>query len=516
MKSIANLLSFAVATTTLIGAPEASPLEQKPTEARFHASSQVRPIPISGALQFTLSNYYDLLKLKVGSLNADEFVQLKLVADPVDLSARYKYYSMYGLLNRSDLSVEPEPVSGTIVMSSTKLNEVYGTFMDRLRRLAIVRELDHQEQAQVAHFTLIIQECRTRMKDYQKLERKEWLEHCEAYSVKPGDQVYYLQWSVNNGYQQEISREVNQINDANFEIDKLLARKYADPADEEIVKADRAYRMEQMRLRWPMFPDFLYTDGDKFTLDYLARLPAGSTGLFDDRRTTTWNMAIDTIKTTPAGGFDVFFNRTTSKSNQMDSDWGTSVSASYFVVSANCSAEEQIHIAEDFRTMTELKLGAKAAFKVSIVYPAWFQPNLFNNKRVLENKREFMQFLGPKGSLLYYPTGLILIRGFSASFKNSQKWEYDYKRHFSAAAGGGFSVFGVGFGAKGSYENDTKEHQVDQADTQLSFQDGDETIRFAGYVVKKHSGFNLFEEQLPISEPGPNANALKEPFKGEP
>ena len=48
------------------------------------ADSPVRDVPFGEALNISLDNYYDLLKSQVGGLRADEFLQLKLVADTVD------------------------------------------------------------------------------------------------------------------------------------------------------------------------------------------------------------------------------------------------------------------------------------------------------------------------------------------------------------------------------------------------------------------------------------------------
>jgi hypothetical protein len=88
--------------------------------------------------------------------------------------------------------------------------------------------------------------------------------------------------------------------------------------------------------------------------------------------------------------------------------------------------------------------------------------------------------------LLYYPTGLILIRGFLVKFSSSQNWVYDYKHHFSASAGGGFNFCGVSFGASASYSEDEHTHQVDQTGTDLTFSDDEHTLRFVGYSVKKN------------------------------
>jgi len=89
--------------------------------------------------------------------------------------------------------------------------------------------------------------------------------------------------------------------------------------------------------------------------------------------------------------------------------------------------------------------------------------------------------------LLYYPSKLILIRGFNISFISSQNWTYDYKKRFSASGGGGFSAFGVGFGGSASYSSNVKEHKVDSSGTTLTISDDENTIRFVGYAVKKNT-----------------------------
>src|SRR5206468_3615474 len=118
---------------------------------------------------------------------------------------------------------------------------------------------------------------------------------------------------------------------------------------------------------------------------------------------------------------------------------------------------------------------------------SWFQPTLFAAKHVKDNPNDFVSFFGPTGNLLYYPTALILVRGFTAEFLNTQSWTYDYQHDFSSSAGGGFSLFGINFGSSGSYTEHTKEHQVDQSSTRLKFWDDPATIRFVGYAVAKNT-----------------------------
>jgi hypothetical protein len=81
------------------------------------ATDPVQPVSFGTALNISLNNYYDLLKAHIGGLAANEYLQLKLIADPVDISdtdaskGGYRWWSYYNLLNRSDLSISPTPLA---------------------------------------------------------------------------------------------------------------------------------------------------------------------------------------------------------------------------------------------------------------------------------------------------------------------------------------------------------------------------------------------------------------------
>ncbi|MBS0202933.1 MAG: hypothetical protein JSS49_08555 [Planctomycetes bacterium] len=208
------------------------------------------------------------------------------------------------------------------------------------------------------------------------------------------------------------------------------------------------------------------------------------------------------MATADAGKFTAHWDRTTGTSTSITTDWSYSGSVSYFVVSVDVAASEHKQISEDFKNTTSVDLGAKAAFKAAIAYPGWFRSNLFRHKRVKENLREFEDFFGPKGTLRYYPTHLIMVRGFTAAFENSQKWTYDYDRKFQASVGGGFSVAGIRFGSKATYGSHVTEHSIDQSNTSLKFSDGEGTLRFVGYVVKKNTLWDSVVRFSPIDELG--------------
>jgi hypothetical protein len=449
--------------------------------------TRVVPISLGSALKVTLDNYYDLLKTQVGGLNADEFLQMKLVADPLDISSEsYPYWSMYNLLERSDLGIEPSPVAGEIEVGAEELHRIYGRFLQRLRGYVLRRELEPEEHAAVADIDVELERVKDLASEYFEKEFTRWERYCTLRSVDLGDKSHYIQWSSRYGYLRQLEDLNRRERQLLFDRKSIIDRQYDDPEDREIIDAEFEFENPGMRLRYPIFPDSQYEDRDKFSLEWLAMLPLGSTGLYEDRRVIGWNVSVATMQGTVAGQFNASWDRNTAESSSIKTDWSTGASGTYYFIKANASASEQRAIEEDFKTSTQIGLEAKAAYKVTLQYPAWFQPHLFRHKRVKENIRDFEDFFGPDGTLLYYPTGILVVRGFGATFTNSQSWTYDYSRRFSASGGGGFNVGPISFGSKASYSSNVKEHKVDKAGTTLKFSDDESTLRFVGYVAKKN------------------------------
>lgn len=455
-------------------------------------SSPVQEVKFGTALKISLDHYYDLLKAQIGKLNSEEFLQLKLVADSVDLSDKefkdkgYKWFSYYNLLRRSDRAVDPTPVEGTINTSGADLTQVYGSFLRRIRKYVVKKNLTPQEQQQVADYDTLLDSLKVQIDDLAIRDRTRWKQVAAAMGYSETDMAAYIQWSSKSGNLRKIEDKIREIKEAEFDKKSILDRKYPDPADREIIDTEFAFEDPSMRLRYPIHPDYEYTTGSSFSLEYLALLPLGSTALFDDRRVYAWDKTLTNIITNAAGSFGATLDNSTSESKSIETDWKAGGSARYGLFSVRASASEYKKISEDFAKGTTVTLSAKATFKVKINYPGWFNPNLFKNKRVLENIRDFEDFFGPSGTLLYYPTELVVVRGFATEFVSSQSWTYDYRRTFSASGGGGFGIGGISFGASASYSSNQKEHIVDQSGTKLTIADDQSTLRFVGFVVKKN------------------------------
>ncbi len=466
------------------------------------SQSPVKEVTFGQALKLSLDNYYDVLKTQVGGLGTEEYLQLKLVADPVDLSDKrasesgYKWFSYYNLLNRSDLSIMPEPVAGGVQTAVAEFADVYGIFLRRLRHFVVKKNLSQEDQKAIADIDVTLASLKKEMMEFAVLDRTNWKNYAEAMGFDVGDMTAYVQWSGIYGHLREIEQRVRAIRASEFDKKTILDKQYPDPDDRAIVDAEAAFENPVTRLRYPIFPDFEYPNGDEFNVQYLALLPLGSTALFDDRRVVTWNMTIPNIKSNAAGAMSASLDNSTSESKTITTDWKASASARYGFIKVKANASDHRRIQEDFDKGTKVTIGSKASFKVQIKFGPWFDDSLFEHKRVKENIYDFEEFFGEKGSLLYYPKALILVRGFNVEFQSTQKWVYDYKRKFSVSGGGGFNAFGINFGGSASYSKNVHEHKVDQSDTSLKISDDDETIRFVGYTVKKNTVYSDVVDSL--------------------
>jgi hypothetical protein len=456
-----------------------------------YLNSPVQPVTFGDAMQISLNNYYDILKANAGSLGANELLQLKLVADIIDITDKknkeggYEWFSFYNLIRRSDLEIEPDPVSGTALAGIAKVSELYGKFLNKLSRYVLIKELSPEDQKKKSDLDVEIEALTTQIGTYANLDYATWKQYCELHGYNPADMARYNQWAEVFGHAKRIQELIDIQTEKNFEVIQIIDRKYPNADDQEIVTALVNYRSSSMRLCYPTLPDYLYLPTE-ISLQYLLSLLPVSTGQFDARYSMGFDLDPIKIKTTQAGAINGKFNHTTTDSSTITTDWSASGSIGYFFINVSASASDHKTISEEFRTATEMKLNAKAAFRVNINYGPWFNANLFRSKYIKANPAVFMEFFGAKGSLLLYPKALILVRGFSAEFSNSQNWTYDYEHNFSASVGGGFSVFGINFGGSQFYSQNTKEHKIDQAGTSLKISDDENTLRFVGYAVEKN------------------------------
>jgi len=453
-------------------------------------TSPVQDVTFGQAMKVSLNHFYDVLKEQVGKLESEEFFQLRAIADAIDIAEKdYPFFSYYNLLQRSDQAIDPQPPAGTIFTAASTLAHEYEKFLRKLRNYVVKANLSAEDEKSVNELTLAIDRLRLKMTDYAKLDQTNWKQYADALGFKVGDKLAQLQWSSQYGHLREIQDLLNEIKAAQFAKKTVLDKKYPEPTDREIIDAEFDFENPAMRLRYPIWPDNQYSEGNKFDLVYLASLPLGSTALFDDRRVIAFDKSLPVLHTQMIGAITGKFDKNTTESSSITTDWGSSGSANFAFIRVNANASEHTEIQDEFKKATTVTLTSAAAFRLGISYPPWFKPVLFKHKRVVDNIHDFEAFFGEKGTLLYHPTHLIVVRGFKVEFVSTQDWAFDYKKKFSASAGGGFSIFGIDFGSSNSYTNETKEHKVDKSGTTLTIEDDPSTLRFMGYVVHKNTVF---------------------------
>jgi hypothetical protein len=379
-------------------------------------------------------------------------------------------------------------VTGQILTGAEQLSTVYGDFLTRLRNYAIIRDLDANDQVKVADFTTQIETLRTEASELVDRDRDKWEAYALRHHINVGNRTQYIAWSNAYGYRREIQIKLGAMRQKEALRKRILDRQYTDPQDRKIIEAEFEYLNPFQTIRYPIYPDYEYDDGANFSATYLASLPPGN-GIFDDRRILTYDKSLPVLKTGTGGAFTATFDRTTQRSESITTDWSAGASVRYGFIKVSATASEHTSIQDDFRKGLSIELSAKSVYKANIIYPRWFDPTLFNHKHVKANIRDFEEFFGEHGTLLYYPTAAIIIRGFAVAFNSSQNWQFDYERKFSASAGGGFNAFGVNFGGNGTYSKHEKKHEVDQSNTKLTITDGDDTLRFVGLAVKKNKVF---------------------------
>jgi len=451
----------------------------------------VSDITFGQGMQISLNNYYDILKAQAGGLGVGEFLQLKLVADSVDISKPlneggiYEWFSYYNLLNRSDLQIVPQPLSGSVLTGVAHVSDIYGKFLNKLSSLVTTKTLSPVDQAKVDQLTGDIGDLQVEIIKFVTDDYTNWMAYCKLRGISPGDNIAFSQWSAAYGNSDRIQSLMDTKVIKIYQKTQLINTTYANPDDQEIIDALVGYTNAAMQLCYPTFPDNDYLP-TVISLNYLSGLPHMSTALYDNRYVVTFDKTLDFIKTAAVGTLNAEFSKTTDDSSSITTDWSYSGSIGYAFIHVSVSESDHTTISQDFQKAISLDLSAKASLRVNINYGSWFKPNLFESQYITDNPDMFQEFFGNTGTLLYYPTALVLIRGFEIDFKSSQNWVYDYENKFSASAGGGFNVFGINFGASGSYTQDTKEHHVDQSDTTLTIGDDENTLRFVGYVVKKN------------------------------
>ncbi|MCF5263313.1 hypothetical protein, partial [Pseudomonas sp. PA-5-4A] len=431
----------------------------------------------------TFNLFYEFVKGQVkGGLVQDQYIQLQTIAEPFDASSAYPYFSLYGYLNKVDQLLAPVALSDQFSITDRTLYAEYSRFVETALTFIEAKALEPEVVKLINSKTVDIINLK---KDIARLVREDsaaWKDYSSLRGIPYGDLAQYTQWSNRYGNANDIEADAVQLSSLYGDLERLRRTEYKNADEKEIKDAWDKLVSVGTRIRYPRMEDGAYPDGPRFSLPYLASLPTGDTAVWADRAVILPQLTVTTIATTPIGAFSVEFDKSRVAKESMESDWSGSVSGSYGWFSASVNASESKSVSEELSHTENVTLGCRSCYIATIQPPPWFNSNLFENNIILKNKKSFLRYLGPAGTLLYYPKGLVLMRGFKITFKSTNGWKYDYVRDFSVGGSASARFFGIGIGGGYKRHEHQESHIVEKNGDSLTFDDGENTLRVIGYL----------------------------------
>lgn len=447
----------------------------------------IKEIDVLADYGLTLDHFYSLVKKQVGQLTANQYLQIQATAVPFDMSNDYKWFSYGNIARYGDLTISPVPVSNLLTANpSALLSREFYLFMSDLLSLIEAKELDQATVAQIDK----LQTDNLNLKSHENalLVKRfaDWAIYADATMTPRGDLVAFQHWLDGQASSTEITNTEREIARNEALINALRMRRYADATQQQVVDAFARFTSPASRMRFPRYDDRTYGDEQaKFNAVYFARLSDNDSSLFANRQITTVPVSLDTIIKGTIGNFSDNVAKRSVANSSIVTDWHASGSVGYGPFSFRADARSHKEITDDFTATQSITVGAKSLQALQLDTSAWFSPDLFRHPLLPTHRKLFDRYLGEKGTLLYYPTHVIIARGFRIEFHSSQDWKHDYKSDFSASGSASISVFGIGFGGGGGYSQSVHEQTVEQRGHDLIFDDG-ENVRVIGYNVAKN------------------------------
>lgn len=445
----------------------------------------------------TLDHFYALVKKGIGDLAANSYLQLQATAVPFDVSSKYPYYSFGSIAQYGDMSIAPIPVSDLLLSNPLALLSVeYYGFISELLALVEVKELDSDTLSLIDKYETKNANLQSRVGILRQRLFLNWQIYADSTMTPRGDLVTMRHWLAGQPDSTEIYQIEKEMHRNQALIEGLRIRKYPDPSHQQVVDAFAKFSSPASRTRYPRYDDRMYgEEQSKFNPVYFAHLPDNDSAAFANRQITRVLPTIETIETGTVGGFIDNIIKHSQATSSIKTDWKASGSGGWGPVSFRAEASSREAIEDDFKHTQGITVGAKSLQALQLDMSAWFVPGLFTHPLLAPNRRVFERYLGEKGSLRYLPTHIIVARGFRITFHSSQDWRHDYRSDFSASGSASAKIFGVGWGAGGSYSRSVHEQTVEKRGHDLVLDDG-ENIRLIGFNVLENTGFMKAVEDL--------------------
>jgi hypothetical protein len=459
--------------------------------------SDIKEVDVMADFGLTLDHFYGIVKRQIGNLQSGQYLQLQATAIPLDVSDKYPWFSLGNINAFFDVRMDPTPVADNItLLANAKLSSEYLVYMADLLSLVEHRELDAATAQRIEALQTKILNNGSRINALIQTRLADWILYADSSMLDRGSVAQFTHWAQGHYTTREIVALSTEQSRDQALIEALRLRRYGDPSHQAVVDGYAAVTSPASRMRYPRFEDSLYgEEARKFNVVYFASLPDNESSLFANRQLMTTRSTLAQIATGTIGSFSDTVTRGSSASSSIRTDWSASGGGGWGPFRFKAKVSSHTSIRNDFASAQSITVGAKSLQAIPIDGSAWFNASMFSHKLVTQNRRMFEPYLGPNGTLRYYPTHLIVARGFNLKFSSSQNWSHDYASDFSASGSASARLFGVGWGGGGSYSQSKREQKVEKRGHDLVLDDG-ENIRILGYVVTKNRDLGqLFVEQ---------------------
>lgn len=450
--------------------------------------SQIKEVNILQDYGLTLDHFYSLVKPQLGNLTANQYIQLQASAVPFDGSLDYPWFSMGNLNYFFDTRLDPTPVADNLAMvMGARLSREYGNFLSDALSLIEAKELDDEIQQKIDRLEVEIQNLQEKAAAKAALRWQQWLSYCQNTMNSPADPVLFNHWSQGQALTSQIYQLEQDTHKKVAFWTALRDRSYGTPEQREVAETFASYISAGSRMRYPKFEDGLYgEEAKKFSVPYFAGLPDNDSGLYANRQIMTTTSSLTNIVSSGIGSISDKISKFSSAKESITEDWSASGSGGWGPFSVSASVSSHTAIQEDFKHTQEISVATRATMALPINASPWFNPGIFKNAIVQDNKNLFERYLGVKGSLLYYPTHMIVARGMKLTFHSSQDWQYDYERDFKTSGGGSARFFGISFGASANYSKHEQRQLIERRGHDLTLDDGEQNIRIIGFIAVKN------------------------------
>lgn len=458
----------------------------------------------------TLDHFYSIIKAQLGNIESGSKFQLQATAVPVSISTKDQWHSLGVISKLSDISIEPAGISDSSVKinSALRISKSMQNLLAVAMSLVETKELSQDSVTKINNYRLEMSNIDTEISSLLGRFQQDWQSYAGATMQNPSDVAAFQHWSANYPYKNQLKSLREAQNRLRAFISALSAETFKNPAHREISDAFALATSGAVRMRYPKYPDTIFPEHERklFGPVYFASLADDVSPIFDNLYTVSAMMPISSIETTVQGGIDSTITRESINNHTKDTSWSARAGGSGFFGIGKIRGEtsETEKIKEEFSHVTSLNVQSKGLIAVPISFGEWFDPDLINNNEVIrQNPELFQRFLGESGTLLYYPTNLIIVRGMTLTFSSSQHWKYDYENHWKAGGSGGASFFGISWGGGADRNVDTTQHKVEKREHKLILSDGENSLRLIGYMVKSLKPLeqsSLFPEKVAFAQ----------------